>query len=361
MMEAGAAGPKAAWPPEDAAQMEARAAQFLADADAVEAQNKGMETLMSRVGRAIRLSGKKVDELAREWDESGDGAISLMEWRKSIRGGNFVEASDVHELDELFKSLDTDKGGTLDVKELKVAVKRCKAEESRVASLQEQGQAKVDQMRRLAAEAQTACDATRHLEELHARWIEIEIMLGKHRFKKNEKIAGSLAPRMYASMMKRGNKISELANKKDGKIDFAEFTATVTGFVPAATEADLRQLFGTLDQDRGGEIDRQELADLMYVLQKRATEAASNESSLVITIDAAAAKACEAQLVVTRGIAELEEAARAEAEAATKKQVTDEAAAKEAIQLAVAAKKAAAKALKEKAREFCKRDEPAAF
>ena len=354
MMEAGAAGPKVAWPPENAAQMEARVAKLVSDAEVAEAQNKGMETLMSRVGRAIRLSGKKVDELAREWDESGDGLISLMEWRKSIRGGSFVEASDVKELDELFKILDTDKGGTIDVSELKVAVKRCKAEEIRVVKLQEKGQAKVDKVQMHVAEAQAACDATRHLEGLHARWIEIEIMLGKHRFKKDEKIPGSLAPRMYASMMKRGNKISELANKKDGKIDFKEFTATVTGFVPAATEEDLKQLFGTLDKDGGGEIDRQELADLMYVIQKQAIEAAGNESSLVTAIDAAAAKACEAQLLVTTGIAEVEEAARAEAEAAAKKKVTDEAAAKEAIQLAVAAKKEAAKALKEKAREFCK-------
>ena len=349
MMAAGAAGPKAARPPQAAAEMAARAAKFLEEAEAEEARLKGMETLMFRVGRAIRLSGKKIDELAHEWDENRDGSITLMEWRKSIRGTSSVEASDVKELDELFKSLDADKSGSIDINELKVAAKRCKAEEAKILALQAKGQAKADHLREHATEAQAACDAIKHLDELHARWVEIEIMLGKHRFNKGDKIPGSLAPRMYASMMKRGNKISELANKKDGKIDLKEFTATVTGFVPTATEEDVLELFGKLDKDGGGEIDRQELRNLMYEIQKQATEAAGTESSLVTAVDAAAVVACEACQVISRGLAVDEEAAKAEAEAAAARKVTDEAAAKKAIEGAVAAKKEAAKALKEKA------------
>jgi Ca2+-binding EF-hand superfamily protein len=349
MMEAGAAGPKHPRPPEAAAEMAARAAKFVEEAEAMEAKLKGMETLKCRVGRAIRLSGKKVEQLAHEWDENGDGSITLMEWRKSIRGNASVEASDVRELDELFKSLDTDHSGSIEINELKVAVKQCKTEESRVLALQAKGQAKVDHLREHAVEAQAAYEATKHLDELYARWVEIEIMLGKHRFKKGEKIPGSLAPRMYASMMKRGNKISELANKKDGKIDFKEFTATVTGFVPSATEEDLRELFTTLDKDGGGAIERQELADLMYVIQRKATEAAGTESSLVTAVDAAADTACELHNALAKGLAEDEEAAKAEAEAAEAQKAKDEAAAKEAIRLAVAAKKEAAKELKERA------------
>ena len=83
------------------------------------------------------------------------------------------------ELDELFKSLDTDHGGSLDINEIKVAVKKCLTEVKRVEKRQEASVATAKRLRERAAEAQAACDATLHMEELEDNWHTIEIVLGK--------------------------------------------------------------------------------------------------------------------------------------------------------------------------------------
>ena len=44
--------------------------------------------------RCLRLSGKKVEDIAREWDPNQDGRITLMEWRQSIRASKLLNASE---------------------------------------------------------------------------------------------------------------------------------------------------------------------------------------------------------------------------------------------------------------------------
>ena len=65
----------------------------------------------------------KVADLLREWDPNGDGKISKMEMRQSVKK-TLGEKADAREIDALFTSLDDDNSGSLDIDELKVALKR---------------------------------------------------------------------------------------------------------------------------------------------------------------------------------------------------------------------------------------------
>ena len=92
------------------------------------------------------------------------------------------------------------------------ALKTCVGDASRVVAESEKSSARAAHLRSRASQAQKVYDATLAAEELSAQWVEMEIMLGKDKAPRaGEKVKGALGARMYASMVKRGNKISELA------------------------------------------------------------------------------------------------------------------------------------------------------
>jgi len=223
-------------------------------------------------------------------------------------------------------------------------MKKCVMEAAKVASDQAKAAAVVSQLHMRSEEAEAACLVTRRLEELQEKHALVQVMLGKEQPSSavGDAISGMLGARMYASMVKRGIVISELATSKNGHMQLKEFTATVKGFVPTATKEDIGMLFDELDKDGGGDLDAKELVALMYVIQKHATEAAASESSLVAAINAAAEAACAAQAVVTTGIQEDLNAEKAEAQAAVDEAAAHEVKAKEAIAKAMAIKAAKA-------------------
>jgi len=92
--------------------------------------------ISSMVGAALLARGDGVDEaysskkmgdyvskLMREWDRNKDGELSKQEFKASMRTSLHLKA-DSKEIDSLFDSLDVDGGGTLDLKEIRVALQK---------------------------------------------------------------------------------------------------------------------------------------------------------------------------------------------------------------------------------------------
>ena len=77
-------------------------------------------TVDARLGQLLRKKSMKASEIIHRWDPSGDGQIDMFEFRKNVRELG-LEASNP-EIDGLFKSLDEDGGGTLDMPEIKHAL-----------------------------------------------------------------------------------------------------------------------------------------------------------------------------------------------------------------------------------------------
>ena len=111
----------------------AQLTELLTEAEAeLAAHDKASEppSFERRLGEALqkkqsnlsrRLSKKEaVNEIMKSWDKNGDGEISRAEFRLAVndKKGLNVQGS-AAEIDALFDSFDTDKGGTLDLQELK--------------------------------------------------------------------------------------------------------------------------------------------------------------------------------------------------------------------------------------------------
>ena len=73
-----------------------------------------------RLGSLLRKKSMKASEIIQRWDPSGDGQIDIFEFRTNVRGLGLEASND--ELDDLFRSLDEDGGGTLDMPEVKHAL-----------------------------------------------------------------------------------------------------------------------------------------------------------------------------------------------------------------------------------------------
>jgi len=106
-------------------------------------------------------------DLVAEWDRKHKGEISKVEFRQGVRGLGLK--ADNKDIDILFDTIDTDGGGSLDLPELKDALKEMQEkeaeammEEARVASVRErlkQKLAMLEQTLTATAEAEEALEA----------------------------------------------------------------------------------------------------------------------------------------------------------------------------------------------------------
>ena len=93
--------------------------------EASKAEEKALEvfsTFERQLGAALKKKGQKINELLRDWDSEGKGEIKKIAFRQKVRGSLGIKANNA-EIDNFFNSMDEDKGGSLDLSELKPALK----------------------------------------------------------------------------------------------------------------------------------------------------------------------------------------------------------------------------------------------
>lgn len=103
----------------------------------------GEPTLSGRIGRVLSSRNLKTGVILSSgnggWDESGDGKINKIEFRRAIRKlGSGLQATTDQLLDALFQELDTSKDGELEVEELQKALDRTRAEADEHAAVMTQ-------------------------------------------------------------------------------------------------------------------------------------------------------------------------------------------------------------------------------
>ena len=95
-------------------------------ADAELAYMKDNRSVESRLGTLLTTRNIKIGDAMRDWDKDGNGEVDLTEFKEQLVKMGFKATPD--EMTKLFKGLDDDDSGALDIAELKVALKALQSE-----------------------------------------------------------------------------------------------------------------------------------------------------------------------------------------------------------------------------------------
>ena len=82
----------------------------------------GSRTVQAQLRDALVANSIRVMDLFREWDENGDGEISVHEFRKALQIVGLHASTDA--VQALFDEFDTDAGGTISFRELNRQIRR---------------------------------------------------------------------------------------------------------------------------------------------------------------------------------------------------------------------------------------------
>ena len=215
--------------------------------------------LKAALGAALSLTSQKVSTIIKTWGgKSGD--VTKIAFRKHVRAT--LEWPNVKDIDGLFMELDRDGGGTLDIAELQTAMKKlaekAKAIDATASVVRDSiqfFQDRIDLATRVADTTAEAEDADRRLEGLRG-------------FK-------TPSAKLGAELLRRNTKISDLVNSwdaTDGEVDKRQWRKNVKTFGIDESEADLDEIFDSIDLDGGGTLDLDELKAAMGSLREVSLE-----------------------------------------------------------------------------------------
>ena len=283
------------------------------------------------LGAALKKKGQKINELLRDWDSDGKGEIKKIAFRQKVRGNLGIKAENC-EIDAFFNSMDADKGGSLDLAELKVALKSVLDAASRAETEALAHKAWSDECRAKAAQTDEAARATEAAEKA-------ELELGQL-----ETSAGPPDVQLGALIIKRNLKIGDLVSKwdvsGDGLVDRGEFRKSVKELGVKAEDTEIDALFDSLDSDGSGELDVAELKELLTRLKETAQQESTRRAEIKVSTLALRKAASKLQQVLRT-----EEEAKAKAELEAKEAAERQAAAKAEEERQATEEKAKARAM----------------
>ena len=325
----------------DAAYLEKAVVEFEGKAAAEEAKlDESKKPVSVKLGEALHAmvtKGKKIADLVRSWDPNGDGDISKMEFRQNVRKmlGSKVE---VKEVDKMFDELDADKGGSLDLAELRQAFKKLQDKAASAATSAGSVGEQAEFFRRRADLARRSVEPVRAHEKAKKELTKLQ---------DNQSLGARIGSWLFGKQI--ATVIAKWDKSGDGNLDRAEFRENVQGLGMGASNIECDELFESLDSDGGGELDVSEIRKAFKVLQDEAAQTKEQIKELKAQEADLKKAAKQAQNEWKEAMREDAEA-KAEAEAKAKVEAEAAAAAAEAARVAKEAK-AAEKKAEEEARQ----------
>lgn len=154
-----------------------------------------------------------------------------------------------------FARLDEDNGGSLDVREVKSALRTLHDAAQTAAVVAEAVREKGSELRAKAESVRRAAEATVQAEMA---------MVERQKYEKK-----SVGAQLGAMLKKKGLKVNAIVTLwggPDGQIDKGEFAAEVSELGLNASRAEMDELFESLDDDGGGTLDMAEMKKAMRTL-----------------------------------------------------------------------------------------------
>ena len=288
------------------AEVTSDAEELLARADGWDERIPTLSTFPEQFAERVVAAHSSADDIMSAWDTSGDGKISVAEFRLRVRGLGFKsEQVTVFEIDELFRSLDLNGSAFLHLNELKTAFERMQAG---VARHMEQVKRAVDAAARLREAAAVAVRAAKRTATLDAQEYRMELRQ-RGKLASVEQMLGKL-------MAQRNVRLHDVGRDWAERVGFRR-SVRVFGVGDADTDdAALDALFDSFGPDERGALGVPQLKAALGRLQTAAAVAAADDADQVIVVSEVRAEVRKAQVEADRAAAQLdglrEEEARAE-------------------------------------------------
>jgi len=327
------------------------------NAEATAFENEAETAHMSfdmRLGNAIlkKLGAVgKIQDLVRDWDKNGDGDINKIEFRQCVTGKDKKSlglVADNKEIDAFFSLMDADGGGSLELSELKPALKKLQDRSAKADQDAANLKASAASLRERAAGVIKLAETT---EEVEAEEKRLSSAVADMR----------VDAKIGALILKRNLKVGELVKKwdkdGDGTVTSKEFVANMLEMGVEVAPAELQKLFEKLDADKGGSLDLNEVKKTFQTLQNEAYSAQTDLKDRTKAVDKLRKATARQQAILTATrlkevedkkqadeLAKKESAEREAADAEAKKKAKED---KKAMAMARADQQAAAKKLAE--------------
>ena len=285
-------------------------------ADALE-KGFGLEkTVAILLGEVLSARNVKLAQLVKLLAKNGEDPISKMEFRQRVR--KLLPKVDTIKIDALFVEWDKDGGGSLDVDELKDALKQCCDSAAKYAMRSANERSKITRLQERMAQAREAAAAMAAVENANA---EIERI--------SSSVNTSIEFRLGTLLLQKASslKMSDIVRKwdanGDGKIDPDEFRLNVKKLGLVAPNFEIDQLFRDLDADNGGDLDEDEIKKGFRNLMESASRDAARQKELRQTLSALVSSARALQAELRKRNQEEEAAANQEEEEARQAKVAN--------------------------------------
>lgn len=254
-------------------ELEETAAGLKAEAEALEGATESAPSLKVQLGLLLLSKEDYIKQILKDWDTKGKGEFLKGEFRLNLRNTGLNATS--AEADDLFDSWDDDKGGSLDLKELKAALLKVQTSAKQWQSKPNPRLEKSRALRKRAKLAEDGAEATAQADRMDD---ELQALTDSLNSRADVQLGALLSRRR----IKPGAVVTHWAHSKGehaGELSKKEFRVAVQqlGLISqgphAITSADIDKVFETFDSDGGGYMDADEAKEMVKGLQKIAEEA----------------------------------------------------------------------------------------
>ena len=277
-------------------------AKTLRDEANVLQQNAPAASTLVQLGMGLLDGRYTIARCLKEWDARGKGEVLKGGMRNNLRNVGLNVTS--VEADELFDGWDDDKGGTLDMDELKAALIQAQEAAQDFKTRPNPAHQRADMLLKNAQLAEEAADATARAEALEA---ELVVMNEEMETRADVKLGALLQKRM----VKPGAVVSQWARSRGahaGQLSKADFRNAVLDLFktgrdknaspppshrkpgtsssperessvslgPLTSVSEIDAVFDSFDEDHGGYLDRDEAKNMIKGLQIAAEKAESD-------------------------------------------------------------------------------------